>query len=60
MSDLVGNPEDCFSRVVSHFAMFDNSITTINFFFQNAGAIIGKGGTNIKRLRADVSIDILS
>ena len=29
-------------------------------YFQNAGAIIGKGGTNIKRLRADVSIILTS
>lgn len=27
-----------------------------NFFFQNAGAVIGKGGKNIKALRTDVSI----
>jgi len=26
-------------------------------FFQNAGAIIGKGGSNIKRLRSDVSFN---
>lgn len=29
--------------------------TTFCHLFQNAGAIIGKGGTNIKRLRSDVS-----
>lgn len=31
-------------------------IITVLIFFQNAGAIIGKGGSNIKRLRQDVSI----
>ena len=32
----------------------------IYVIFQNAGAIIGKGGSNIKRLRADVSIIFLT
>lgn len=32
-----------------------------NFFvFQNAGAVIGKGGKNIKALRTDVSIKLLN
>lgn len=28
-------------------------------YFQNAGAVIGKGGKNIKALRTDVSIRVL-
>lgn len=28
--------------------------------FQNAGAVIGKGGKNIKALRTDVSIKVLN
>lgn len=38
-----------------HFLKVDD-ISSVILCFQNAGAVIGKGGKNIKALRTDVSI----
>ncbi len=39
-----------------HFFDIEDILRSIVLCFQNAGAVIGKGGKNIKALRTDVSI----
>ncbi len=42
-------------KILTNYILQKNQLSKLNFF-QDAGAIIGRGGSNIKKLRQEVSV----